>query len=67
MTTEVSLGDGESVERLISRFRQRVLKKGILKQTRKNRFHVRKPARRVLKEKAIRREQKRAESEQFHI
>ena len=40
--TQVQRQDNESVERLLSRFRRQVIRKGVLKQVRYNLFHKKK-------------------------
>lgn len=54
--------DGETVERMISRFRQRVLKKGVLKQIRRDRYFKKPLGKRDEKSNAILREKKRREA-----
>jgi ribosomal protein S21 len=54
--------NNEQPERLISRFRQRVLKKGVLKQTRRTRYFVKAKSKIDLRKNAILRERKRRES-----
>lgn len=58
---EVTRGQGESIERLISRLRRLVIRKGVVKQQRENMFFHRKPNKRQTREKASYREQKRSE------
>jgi ribosomal protein S21 len=56
----VELREGESQERLLSRFRQAVQRDGILREARRKRHFVPKSeARRVAKAKALRRARKR--------
>ena len=59
----VNRHSGESVERLISRFRRKVIKKGTLKQARDKQYHVKKKSRRAQKANAMYREKKRKELE----
>ena len=59
----VSRQSGESVERLISRFRRKVIKRGVMKQVREGQYYRKKPSRRVQKLRAIYREKKRKELE----
>jgi len=56
---EVSRKDNESIERLISRFRRVVIRKGVLKQTRKMRYFAENKSSLTKKRKAIFRESKR--------
>lgn len=54
--------DNETVERLISRFRQRVLKKGVLKQIRRDRYFKKDISKVEQKSNAILREKKRRQA-----
>jgi ribosomal protein S21 len=54
---------GESIERLISRLRRVVIRKGVLKQARQNMFHHKKESKKTERDRAQYREQSRAKAE----
>ena len=64
---KVERGKNESVERLISRFRQKVLKKGVLKQVRYQRFYRSKPSKLQQKMTAARREKAQSQKDELFL
>lgn len=65
--TQVIRQNNESVERLLSRFRRKIIKKGTLKQTRKNIYFQKKMNKNMLKKKAIYREMQRAKAKAQYL